>query len=100
MALITECEAGFDGLAAAVIRQAAIDYRAALAYINGRRKSRSRYKMDNAIFDLNSCERFFMGEWFRALSGLDGVYIMNRIREEEAEHEQKTKKKSNEAVSS
>lgn len=91
MAHVTECEAGYEGLAAAVIRQAAVDYENALACVNGRRKCTVRHPMETALYELSSCERFFTGQWIRVLSELDGPYIMNRIQEEE---ERRVKKKS------
>ena len=89
MAHLTECEAGYTGLAIAIIRQAAVDYRKAYRYL--RKHTDDSFEYRQMVYMIGSCERFFAGGWCMALGGTDGGYILRRIQKEE---EQRDKKKS------
>ncbi len=73
---------GMDGcqaLANAVVAQAAKDYRAAL------RRLKTNPDSQKAAAVKRECEKFFHSRWYTMLTGADPDYILNRIREEEAE---------------
>ena len=89
MAHVTECEAGYTGLAIAIIRQAVVDYRKAYRYL--RKHSEDCFEYRQMIYMIGSCERFFASCWCAALGSTDGMYILQRIQKEE---EQRDKKKS------
>ena len=63
---------GYQSLANAIVELAAKDYRRSL------KAPRNREAMSMAM----ECERFFKSEWIKALTSVDGEYIMNRLREE------------------
>lgn len=67
----------YETLANAVIIQAAKDYRAAY------RKYLKNPAGNAAAYEMESLERFFASEWFRALTDADGGAILRRIREME-----------------
>jgi len=52
------------------------DYRRSLKAL--KKNPRNREAMSMAM----ECERFFKSEWIKALTSVDGEYIMNRLREE------------------
>lgn len=89
MAHLTECEAGYTGLAIAIIRQAAVDYRKSYRYL--RKHSDDTYEYRQMVYMFSSCGGFFNSNWCAMLSGMDGGYILRRIQKEE---EQRDKKKS------
>lgn len=64
---------GYQSLANAIVELAAKDYRRSL-----KKNPRNREAMSMAM----ECERFFKSEWIKALTSVDGEYIMNRLREE------------------
>ena len=68
--------AGEQGLANAIVIQAAEDYRRAL-----RRLQRDPRHKDSLIMK-DSCERFFRSQWYGVLTDADGEMLMQRIREE------------------
>jgi hypothetical protein len=63
----------YENLANAIILQAVSDYRAAL------RRYRRHGRPDR---ELEDCERFFRSQWFGCLTGVDGEYLIRKIREE------------------
>ena len=64
-----------SALAAAVVLQAAEDYRAALE-----RTRRTRGREGSKA--LAETERFFRSRWFTRLAGMDGRQVMERMRKE------------------
>lgn len=73
-------QAAFESLANAIIIQAVDDYRAALSL---------KVKPRRTIMHI---ERFFRGDWFRALTTVDGETLIRRLREE-ADAEEKRREK-------
>lgn len=75
------CEERYRDLANAVIVQAVTDYRAD-------RKKLERIPMNQkeineereAKADMRRIEKFFSSDWFGLLSGVDGDYILKRIK--------------------
>ena len=67
---------GYQSLANAIVELAAKDYRKSLKAL--KKNPRNREAMSMAM----ECERFFKSEWIKALTSVDGEYIMNRLREE------------------
>lgn len=72
-------------LADGIVLQACVDYRKALV------NSRKRPKRDDkegikaklkALDTIDDCELFFKSEWFSMLTGIDGRWLMRKIREE------------------
>lgn len=65
----------YKELAAAVVRQAAVDYRSALLKL-------IKYPRDrDAHYERDSLECFFCSDWFTLLSNMDGKYLMRKIKE-------------------
>ena len=64
---------GVERLANAIILQAAKDYRAA------RRKIRKKPDNREAQAEIASIRRFFLSQWFSALSDADGSYILRKL---------------------
>ena len=62
----------YEDLANAVIIQAVTDY---IGLLRGSIKP-------NPDLNISKIERFFKSEWFRVLTNMDGVTIMNRVRRE------------------
>lgn len=67
---------GYQSLANAVVELAAKDYRKSLKTL--KKNPRNRDAMSMAM----ECERFFKSDRIKALTTVDGEYIMNRLREE------------------
>lgn len=68
----------YKDLARAVVEQAAKDYRSAVKKLKKRPDDRCARKTAREV------EGFFRSDWFSALSGLDGEYIIQRLKEERA----------------
>lgn len=86
MAHVTECEAGYDGLAVAIVRQAVVDYRRASRYLAVHTEDCYKLQAMQAMYAQS--QAFLASSWCGALSG----YILRRLREEE-ENERKKKKR-------
>ena len=67
----------YENLANAIIIQACKDFRR--AYKRYLRRYRSSDKPDIELLELES---FFRSDWYKALTSVDGEYIMARIRKE------------------
>lgn len=67
---------GYEHLANAIIIQAVKDYRSALKRLRKRPGNR------DAMSDTMECERFFRSEWYKSLTGVDGEFLINKLREE------------------
>ena len=65
---------GYEKLAAAIVVQAAKDYKAAL-----RQEARGKVT-PSTQGTIIECELFFKSQWFEALSDLDGPVLMERIK--------------------
>ena len=68
----------YEELAAAIVQQAADDYRSALKRLSinpGNRK---------AAKDCEEIEDFFCSAWFSVLTDLNGEKVMDRLRKERA----------------
>ena len=67
---------GEEQLASAIIVQAAKDYRAAARVLKKHPGSAA------AKAEISELERFFLSDWFRVLSTVDGEQILIRLRRE------------------
>lgn len=67
---------GYEALAAAIVQQAAKDYRDALKMLS-RHPGEAR-----ALMRRKDCEKFFRSGWFMQLTDIDGVWLMEAIRKE------------------
>ena len=67
---------GFQELANAIIEQAAKDYRAA------RKKLAKDPHNHNAYRTTRDVETFFLSDWFRVLTALDGEQLLEMLKEE------------------
>lgn len=92
MAHVTECEAGYDGLAVAIVRQAVVDYRRASRYLAGHTEDCCKLHAMQAMYAQS--QAFLASSWCGALSGDRGGYILRRLREEEENDRKKKKRKS------
>lgn len=67
----------YERLANGIIMQAVSDYRAEI------NKVMKKPKNQNAIQDVMKIEKFFRSQWYQALTGVDGEYLIRKLREEE-----------------
>ena len=67
----------YEELANAIVLQAAKDYRAARRELKRHPKSKEAPRM------MKECERFFLSEWFVALTAIDGGRLLKKLQEEE-----------------
>jgi len=67
----------YERLANAIIIQACKDYKT--AYKRYIRNSRRTDKPDKELVEL---EAFFRSDWYKALTTVDGEYLMDRIKKE------------------
>jgi hypothetical protein len=67
----------YENLANAIVIQACKDYRK--AYKRFLRKERSAH---NDTSELQELECFFRSNWYKTLTGIDGEYLMERLRQE------------------
>ena len=72
-----ELPGGWGGLAAAVVFQACEDYRA------NRRACRRHPDSRPAAAEKRRLEQFFRSRWFQTLTNLNGVYLLQLLKEEE-----------------
>ena len=68
----------FEGLANAIIIQAAVDYRLALKQL------RQNSDFQPAIRMRHEVERFFRSEWFSSLTRVNGPELQARLKSEAA----------------
>ena len=66
----------YERLGNAIILQAADDYRSALRKV--KRSPENRDAIDEAL----GIERFFRSGWYGVLTGVDGEYLIRKLREE------------------
>ena len=72
-------------LADAIVLRACVDYMEALVNSRKRPKKDDRYgqrKKRHALNVIDDCEGFFKSAWFATLTGIDGKYLMERIKRE------------------
>ena len=67
---------GYQLLANAIIEQAAKDYRKALCAIQINENNRS------ARASKTHLEKFFLSEWFGALTNVNGAVLISKLKEE------------------
>ena len=76
----------FEKLANAIVVQACKDYRDELNWLSAHQPVTEEDEEDEKyighLSEKDSIERFFVSDWFCALTDLDGQYIMQRIRKE------------------
>lgn len=68
-------------LANAIILQAAIDYKGCVAYLKRHPRSADKKRMKR------ECIRFFLSEWFVALTDIDGKVLLKKFDKEAAEND-------------
>ena len=66
----------YERLANGIVLQAVEDYRSALRKL--KRKADNRDAMDEAL----RIEKLFRSQWYGQLTGIDGEYLIRRLREE------------------
>ena len=66
----------YEELANAIVLLAVKDYRNALKTLRKNPNNRAANK------DKSDCERFFLGDWFPALTSVDGAMLMNKLQQE------------------
>lgn len=65
---------GYQALANAIVKQAAMDYMSAVKYLKNHPDSR------NAMEKAMECERFFHSDWYETLTDVDADYLIERLR--------------------
>ena len=65
----------YEKLGNAIVLQAVSDYRRALRKV---KKPKNREDIEGAL----RLEKFFRSEWYQVLTSVDGVYLIERLREE------------------
>lgn len=78
---------GYEMLANTIIIKAVCDYRDA-------KKALAR-NPDNTVAQrqVGLCERFFLSDWFKILSNVDGEVVLEKLRKEEQQKARKGKRK-------
>lgn len=78
---------GYEELANTIIINAVCDYR-------GAKKALAR-NPDNTLAQRQAglCERFFLSDWFKILSNVDGEVVLEKLRKEELQKDRKGKRK-------
>jgi hypothetical protein len=66
----------YENLANAIVLQAVKDYRDALKRLKKKPSNQA------AMSDAMECERFFRSAWYKALTSVDGKYLIQKLREE------------------
>lgn len=66
----------YENLANAVVLQAVKDWRLA------KRKLKRKPRNEDAKLMVKDCEDFFLSEYFRAFTDLDGAALLRRLQEE------------------
>ncbi|MGN8773040.1 hypothetical protein [Candidatus Weimeria sp. HCP3S3_B5] len=66
----------YENLANAIVLQAVKDYRDALKRLKKKPGNQA------AMSDVMECERFFRSGWYKALTSVDGEYLIQKLREE------------------
>lgn len=69
----------YERLANGIIMQAVSDYRAAIKKVFRNPKNK------DALQDVMEIEKFFRSQWYQALTGVDGEYLIRKLREEAKE---------------
>ena len=72
----------YEDLANAVILQAVKDWRAAV------RTQKKHPRCQSAQITRQECEGFFLGDWFEALTEIDGSYLLRKLKQEEDIHDE------------
>ena len=72
----------YENLANAIVLQAVKDWRSAV------RKLQKRPRYDPARQMKDECERFFLSDWFEALTSVDGGMILRKLKQEEGIHDE------------
>lgn len=72
----------YENLANAIVLQAVKDWRSAV------RKLKKRPRYDPARQMKDECERFFLSDWFEALTSVDGGMILRKLKQEEGIHDE------------
>ena len=67
----------YENLANAIVLQAVKDYLDAL-----KRLKKKPGNQKTAMSDAMECERFFRSGWYKALTSVDGEYLIQKLREE------------------
>ena len=75
----TASDENYEGLANGIVAQAVKDYRSAL------RRLKRDSQNNTALYTKNEVERFFNSEWFKLLTKIDPVKLMEKLNEEGAE---------------
>ena len=72
----------YEQLAMVIVMQAVEDWRAAAnaAMQQSEHESSNRMRAE--------CERFFLSGWFTTLTGLDGSYVLRRLKKEAGSHDE------------
>lgn len=86
-------DAGYKALASAIVAQAIYDYRVALIRLKRYDSYESltyqaRNRRDKAEVTCRGCERFFRSAYWRSLTELDGVRLMEKLRDEVQSNEE------------
>ena len=74
---------GYKRLANEIIVRAVYDYRSARQILARRPSDALAQQMEN------DCERFFLSQWFRELTDIDGEYLLEKLRNEEVKQDDK-----------
>ena len=72
----------YEALRNAIVLQAVKDWRSAV------RKLKKRPRYDPARQMKDECERFFLSDWFEALTSVDGSMILRKLKQEEGIHDE------------
>ena len=80
-------DTAYHDLANAIVMQAVTDYRNALKGIS--------YDRRPAEFIVTKLEKFFRSTYYRTLTRVNGEYLIEQLRKEHRENEERSKNESN-----
>lgn len=75
---------GYGDLAHAIIKQAVADYTKSYIFLRDNKDNHDvdfrKIKVENR--NIKSIEKFFKSEWFEVLSGVNGDFLLQKLKEE------------------
>ena len=71
----------YEQLAMAIVMRAVEDWRAAA------KAAMQQPELESSNRMRTECERFFLSGWFTTLTGLDGSYVLRRLKKEAGSHD-------------
>lgn len=69
------CDKGYENLIRGLVKQTCKDY------LSARKALRNNPGLESARSQIRECENFLTSDWFEAISGLNGEYLLDKLEE-------------------